>query len=245
MHGQYYDLLNLFEEIGDPSERNYLFLGDYVDRGMFGVECVFLLFAYKILYPDRFFLLRGNHESREITEYFNFQEECFVKYNEEVYDAIMDAFDCLPLAAIVTTSYGRFLCTHGGLGPGLSTIEDIDKCDRFQEPPESGPFCDLLWSDPIDFEEYPHMSEKEFNTFDFLPNDARGVGWIYGKTALKKFLKRNDLVCLVRAHEVQQYGYTEHRFGESMEVPLAITVFSAPNYWYFHSSFVLYLFYLI
>eukprot|EP00010_Vexillifera_abyssalis_P006265 CAMPEP_0201545192 /NCGR_PEP_ID=MMETSP0173_2-20130828/1730_1 /ASSEMBLY_ACC=CAM_ASM_000268 /TAXON_ID=218659 /ORGANISM="Vexillifera sp., Strain DIVA3 564/2" /LENGTH=486 /DNA_ID=CAMNT_0047953525 /DNA_START=150 /DNA_END=1610 /DNA_ORIENTATION=+ len=231
IHGQFYDLLNLFDVVGDPKSTQYLFLGDYVDRGMFGVETVFVLFAYKILYRDSFHLLRGNHESREITDYFNFQEECYVKYNQEVYDAIMNAFDCLPIAALVDTNYGKFLCTHGGLGPGIKTIDDIRQCNRFQEPPETGVFCDLLWSDPIDIEEFPHMTDHEYNTFDFLPNNARGVGWIYGRAALEKFLSQNSLNTLVRAHEVQQYGYTEHRFGNmDREFPLAITVFSAPNY---------------
>ena len=233
LHGQFYDLLNLFDQAGQPAEgRRYLFLGDYVDRGMFGCETVFYLFALKLAFPEQVTLLRGNHESREITEFFNFEQEAFVKYDEEVYVAIMDAFDALPLAALVDTpSYGRYLCLHGGIGPSLTSLADIDTVNRFQEPPESGPFCDLLWSDPIDKEEYPQMTDEAFDTFDFLSNDARGVGWIFGKTALRRFLDANGLTCLVRAHEVQQHGYAEHRFGDrERAAPYCVTVFSAPNY---------------
>lgn len=233
LHGQFYDLLNLFECAGNLADgKQYLFLGDYVDRGMFGCETVFYLFALKLLFRESLTLLRGNHESREITEFFNFQQECLTKYSDAVYDAIMKAFDALPLAALIETeSYGRFLCLHGGLGPSLNTLADIEGVRRFQEPPETGPFCDLLWSDPIDIDEYPHMSDAEYNTFDFLANDARGVGWIFGRTALNRFLTDNKLECLIRAHEVQQHGYMEHRFGDrSRKNPYCITVFSAPNY---------------
>lgn len=232
LHGQFYDLINLFESAGQLADgKRFLFLGDYVDRGMFGCETVFYLFALKLLFKDSLLLLRGNHESREITEYFNFQEECEKKYDLEVYNAIMRAFDALPLSCHIETDYGNFLCVHGGLGPSLKTIADIEGVNRFTEPPESGPFCDLLWSDPIDIDEYPQMSDADYETFDFLPNDARGVGWIFGKTALATFLAVNNLECLVRAHEVQQHGYMEHRFGDrGRKHPYCVTVFSAPNY---------------
>lgn len=116
IHGQYYDLLKLLELGGDPEINKYLFLGDFVDRGCFSIEVILLLFAIKINYPKTVVLLRGNHECRSLTTYFNFRNEWLYKYDIDIFDRIMDWFDALPISCLVNN---RFLAVHGGISPEL------------------------------------------------------------------------------------------------------------------------------
>eukprot|EP01102_Stenamoeba_stenopodia_P006851 TRINITY_DN1915_c0_g1_i2.p1 TRINITY_DN1915_c0_g1~~TRINITY_DN1915_c0_g1_i2.p1 ORF type:complete len:559 (+),score=147.87 TRINITY_DN1915_c0_g1_i2:266-1942(+) len=239
LHGQYYDLLELFRNGGDPVKgERYLFLGDYVDRGSFSTETVLLLLALKIANPDRVFLLRGNHECRLLGSHFNFKLECKKKYNEQLYDQMMQTFDCLPLAATLTGSKGTFLCCHGGISGSLKTLEDIEKIERFQEPPKRGPLVDILWSDPLGEDSTKWLKSpadwEEWLETDFLPNPVRACGCFYGYAGVKNFLDKNNLISLVRGHEVKLQGYELFRFfqknqDESLPPPV-ITVFSAPNY---------------
>jgi len=150
IHGQFFDLVKLFEVGGQPGDVQYIFLGDYVDRGSFSIEVVAMLYAIKIKHPKRVRLLRGNHECRQMTSFFNFREECEYKYDVGVYNAVMDSFDTLPLAATIN---GKFLCVHGGLSPELPNLKAVNGVNRFQEPPREGLLCDLLWSDPSEDKE--------------------------------------------------------------------------------------------
>ncbi|KAF8522667.1 Metallo-dependent phosphatase [Gautieria morchelliformis] len=221
IHGQYYDLMKLFEVGGNPADTRYLFLGDYVDRGYFSIECVLYLWSLKIWYPDTLFLLRGNHECRHLTDYFTFKLECNHKYSETIYNACMDSFCTLPLAAIMNK---QFLCIHGGLSPEFQTIDDLRVIDRFREPPTHGLMCDILWSDPI--EEFGQEKTQD----SFVHNHVRGCSFFFTYQAACQFLERNNLLSIIRAHEAQDAGYRMYRKTKTTGFPSVMTIFSAPNY---------------
>ena len=164
IHGQFYDLIELFKIGGNIPDTNYLFLGDYVDRGYYSVETLCLLLALKVRYKDRLTILRGNHESRTITQQYGFYDECIRKYeNTNTWKMFTDLFDYLPLTAVVENA---IFGTHGGLSPHIDTLDHIRKLDRVQEVPHDGPICDLLWSDPD--------QRCGYNV------SQRGAGWTFG-----------------------------------------------------------------
>ena len=220
IHGQYYDLLKIIEVAGTPEESKYCFLGDLVDRGIFSTEVILLIFAMKISYPDLVFILRGNHESRQMTSHFNFRTECLVKYDVEIYELLMDAFDTLPLAAIVNK---KFFSVHGGISPSTNDIESIQKLNRFSEVPSKGIICDLLWSDPIN-------EETEALNLDWEENSNRNCSYFFGAKSLLPYLASNTLVSVIRAHEVQLDGFKMYKWNKLSDFPTCVTVFSAPNY---------------
>ncbi|XP_003382488.1 PREDICTED: serine/threonine-protein phosphatase 2B catalytic subunit alpha isoform-like [Amphimedon queenslandica] len=222
IHGQFFDLMKLFDVGGSPETTRYLFLGDYVDRGYFSIECVLYLWSLKINFPNMVFLLRGNHECRHLTEYFTFKLECKIKYSEAVYEACMNSFDCLPLAALMN---GQFLCVHGGLSPEIFTLDDIKNLDRFKEPPAFGPMCDLLWSDPLE-----DFGQEKPTQEGFSHNSVRGCSYYFSYTACCEFLHNNHLLSIIRAHEAQDSGYKMYRKSQTTGFPALITIFSAPNY---------------
>ncbi|PPQ93132.1 hypothetical protein CVT25_003664 [Psilocybe cyanescens] len=231
IHGQYYDLMKMFEVGGNLQDSLYLFLGDYVDRGDFGIECLLYLYALKIYSPSRIVLLRGNHECRHLTEYFTFKRECLHKYSEKVYEACLRSFCSLPISALVD---GKFFCVHGGISPELIKLSDLESINRFVEPGSHGLLCDLLWSDPIvnfghETDPTPTGPGLDRGT-TFMHNGTRGCSYFYTYEAVCQFLERNNLLTVIRGHEAQDAGYTMHRKTPKRNFPSVITIFSAPNY---------------
>ena len=145
LHGQYFDLLRLFEYGGFPPDSNYLFLGDYVDRGKQSLETICLLLAYKIKYPENFFLLRGNHECASINRIYGFYDECKRRYSIKLWKQFQELFNALPLAALVEA---KIFCIHGGLSPDMESPDDLKRVARPVDVPDTGLLCDTLWSDP-------------------------------------------------------------------------------------------------
>lgn len=221
VHGQYYDLMKLFEVGGDPSNTSYLFLGDYVDRGSFSIECLLYLYSLKLSYPDTFSMLRGNHECKHLTEYFTFKNECLHKYSSTLYEESLRSFNALPLAAIMNK---QFFCVHGGLSPELRSLDDLIRLDRFREPPTKGLMCDLLWSDPIEDYDEDNMDQT------FVRNTMRGCSYAFTYKASCQFLERTGLLSIIRAHEAQDAGYRMYKRTKTMGFPSLLTMFSAPNY---------------
>jgi serine/threonine-protein phosphatase 2A catalytic subunit len=230
---------------GNPPDTNYLFMGDYVDRGYHSVETVSLLVATKLRYPGRITILRGNHESRQITQVYGFYDECLRKYgNANVWRYFTDLFDYLPLTALVENQVRdphtpelvallqatQIICMHGGLSPSIDTLDQIRALERKQEVPHEGPMCDLLWSDPDD-----RMG------WGISP---RGAGYTFGQDISQAFNHNNGLSLVARAHQlvmegeliVRHYAQTylsAHNTGFYWSQDRSVvTIFSAPNYTY-------------
>ncbi|KAI8318975.1 Metallo-dependent phosphatase, partial [Martensiomyces pterosporus] len=208
IHGQYTDLLRLFDKCGYPPHCNYLFMGDYVDRGKQSLETILLLMCFKIKYPDNFFLLRGNHECANVTRVYGFYDECKRRCNVKVWKSFINTFNALPIAAVVAS---KIFCVHGGLSPDLISMDQIRQLARPCDVPDHGVLNDLLWSDPSDTA--PDWEENE-----------RGVSYCFGKSVITDFLRRMDFDLICRAHMVVEDGY-EFFHGRQL-----VTVFSAPNY---------------
>lgn len=208
VHGQYTDLIRLFDLCGSPPESNFCFLGDYVDRGKHSLETICLLMAYKVRFPSNFFLLRGNHECSSINRIYGFFDECKRRYSVRIWKLFTDTFNCMPVAGLIEE---RILCMHGGISPELHNLEQIHKILRPTDVPDSGLICDLLWADPDE------------GRVGWGQND-RGVSWTFGPDVVERFCRQHDLDMICRAHQVVEEGY---QFFSARRL---VTVFSAPNY---------------
>ncbi|KAH8702546.1 serine/threonine protein phosphatase PPT1 [Talaromyces proteolyticus] len=210
-HGQYFDLLEIFRLNGYPSDTHaYLFNGDFVDRGSWSTEIALLLYAYKWLRPQKFFLNRGNHETDDMNKVYGFEGECKAKYSENVFKVFSESFSALPLATLVGDKY---FVLHGGLfSDDNISLDDIRKLNRHnqRQPGQSGLMMEMLWTDP---QPAPGRGPSK-----------RGVGLQFGPDVTKRFCERNGLEAVIRSHEVRMGGYEVEHDGR------CITVFSAPRY---------------
>lgn len=208
LHGQIHDLIEIFKTGGMPPDSRFLFLGDYVDRGKHGIECITMLMALKVLYPSNIYILRGNHETDSICRMYGFFDECKRRYNFKLYKTFVDVFNCLPISGCIE---GRALCMHGGLSPELHQLSQIEKLARPTTIGDHGLACDILWSDP----------ESGIQGWGY---SERGVSCTFGADIVKKFCAKADLDLIIRAHQVMDNGY------EFFADRRLVTVFSASNY---------------
>lgn len=218
IHGQFHDLIRIFNSCGYPPYTNYLFLGDYVDRGYKSLETILLLLCYKIKYPENFFMLRGNHESANITKIYGFYDECkrrlpSISGNHKLWKTFVDVFNALPIAATIND---KIFCIHGGLSPDLVDLKQIENIKRPTDIPDNGLLADLLWSDPD-----PLI--KNFSPTNWPKND-RGVSYCFGKKHVDYFCLKFKMDLIVRGHMVVEDGY------EFFDKRKLVTVFLAPNY---------------
>ncbi|KRX08865.1 hypothetical protein PPERSA_08969 [Pseudocohnilembus persalinus] len=212
IHGQFYDLQEIFEQFGECPDVNYLFLGNYVNRGHHSIETILLLYALKIKYPDRITLLRGNHESRIVTQVFGLYDECLRKYGSlNVWRYITETFEYLTISALIED---KIFCVHGGLAEEQKSLDDIRMLDRIGEIPVSGSLCELLWNDP---------EEDLQQGFKLNP---RGCGKVFGQDVAKQFLEQNNVTKILRSHSLFLEGHKQI-WDKSVS-----TIFSAPNYCY-------------
>lgn len=244
IHGQYFDFRQMMRDLGIHThaevQPTLIFLGDYVDRGAFSCEVLLYALSLKVSNPTRTILLRGNHECSAVSSYFGFKDECEAKYGRTIFHRFLNCFQAMPIAAIVPTSVGRFFCCHGGISPNVQNLKDVEAFPRFVDPGMNGLLCDLLWADPMrksgttgsgGSPTTPSAAAGEDATTEegeFSSNPARGCSYKFGKKALARFLKDNDLRGIIRAHEVLEKGYFWH--FRNPDIPMAVTIFSAPNY---------------
>ncbi|EGT45479.1 hypothetical protein CAEBREN_32030 [Caenorhabditis brenneri] len=219
IHGQFEDLILMFSTYGFPHippqdpkamAHNYLFLGDYVDRGPFSIEVITLLFALHLLYPDKVSLLRGNHESRPVNMQYGFYFECSRRFSPNLYESFQYAFYCMPVCAVVGK---RIICMHGGISEDLKSMDQFDLFERPCDVPDVGMISDLCWADPV--HDIPDGMYSE---------SPRGAGRLFGPKAVEDFLDRHNLDLIVRAHQVVMDGFEFFANG------LLVTIFSAPSY---------------
>ena len=210
IHGQYNDMIELVFS-RDDIEPRFLFLGDYVDRGSNSIETITYLLILKQIHPNDVFLLRGNHETYEISQLYGFYDECAMRYQtDSVWLKFNEVFEYLPIAAIVSD---HIFCVHGGLSRELTDLKQIEELERPLVVPEEGLVTDLLWSDP-------DASVLWFG------ESERGTSFTYGKAVVDRFCQKHGFELICRGHQVVLEGF-EFPFHPEQSV---VTVFSAPNY---------------
>ncbi|KAH0786650.1 Ser/Thr protein phosphatase [Histomonas meleagridis] len=207
IHGNVDDLLRILGQHGYPSQTNYLFLGDYVDRGQNSLEVIILLYCLKILFPQNIYMIRGNHECETISSFYGFKQECLRKTTPYIYRKIIKSFMHLPFAAIIND---KCFCVHGGISPHLTDVNEILTIPKPSISANNDIANDLVWSDPL-------ICSNGFQKSD------RGSGYFFNQEKLDLFLDNNNLDLMIRSHESCIDGY---------DTPLkrCITVFSNTDY---------------
>ncbi|VDM40039.1 unnamed protein product [Toxocara canis] len=217
IHGQFRDLRAIFAACGHPQNNNYLFLGDYVDRGVQGIETISLLLCFKIKYPSRVFMLRGNHEDANTTLTYGFYDECLARFHstdlgEQLWHFFLNVFNMIPIAAIVDD---RILCMHGGISPHLNDFKNIEDVNRPTIVPPYGLICDILWSDPDD----------KYNGWALSP---RGISFTFSERIVKEFCEKHDIDLIIRGHQLTlEMMKTGYRFFAGGRL---VSIFSASDY---------------
>ncbi|KAG5490073.1 hypothetical protein JKF63_00192 [Porcisia hertigi] len=241
VQGQYYDLVRILAMCGSPGTTQYLFLGNYIGNGGFNLECILFLLAAKVAHPRSFFLIRGSNESKFMADVLQLGEECQLKYSSALLPHLLSAFNCLPLAALVRK---KFFCVHSGLSPDVSHVDDIALIHRFRQIPTRGAMCDMVWSEPdwdTSNQLYNNVEESSGETYFpqvglfetrplFIRNKQRGLSYVFNFACAKRFVSANNLLCIIRAHEVQELGFKMYRPHPNHLFPCIISLFSAPNY---------------
>lgn len=211
IHGQLFDLFELFRKSGGIEENKYLFLGDYVDRGNHSLQTFCYLICLKLKYPENIYLLRGNHECRTTNQLYGFYDECMTNYGHAgIWSLCNQVFDLLPIGACIDN---KIFAVHGGLSPDIKLIDQVPLIERQDDLPNQGALADLTWSDPDDIEGWAY--------------NPRGAGWIFGTKPTEEFCLNNEVDLIVRAHQLAEEGYKWHFNKEQL-----VTVWSAPNYMY-------------
>ena len=209
LHGQLLDLFRILRRFGMPPAARYLFLGDLVDRGDFSTETLIEVLLLKVLYPEHVFIIRGNHEFRDICANHGFLEELAKMYPVALFDSIIDCFSMMPLAALVDDT---IICAHGGIGPSLTGLEAIIRVGRPLISARSSQINELLWSDPL------------LSAGDGYEANPRGYGCLFSEARLDAFLKSLGRKVLIRGHQCVEEGVREDFGGK------CVTVFSASRY---------------
>jgi len=202
---------------GFPPTTNYLFLGNYVNRGLFGIETLCMLLAYKVKYPENIFLLRGHHECAPITRTHGFFDECKRRYDIKLWKAFVDLFNCLPIAAVIDE---KMFCVHGGLSPDLLSLDQINQIIRPVDIPETGLICDLLWSDPD--ADVVGWQDREDEANDW--QDQYTPSFRFGPDIVTDFNTKHQFDLICRARQISSDGY---EFFADRQL---VTIWSAPNY---------------
>lgn len=223
VHGNLESILTIFDIMGHPKNTKYLFLGDYVDRGNNSCEVIILLYSMKCLYPDNIYLLRGNHEFRDINEFYGFKDECISRVKRTIngntfpvgkqfFTRVTDSFAHLPICAILNDD---IFCVHGGISSLLENRQELLSIQKVGVDHDYNNTIqtELMWNDPID-------------STDFYDKSERGVGFVFGREALNSFLKKMKFKLIIRSHQMEDDGYN-WPFGESGGI---LTVFSSIDY---------------